>query len=226
MDSRPHIGVAGDIDVDRAPGWQLRDLVVGECFVVAAQATDEGDVGVRRDTDDAQIRSVGEQPCRADRGLARRTRDDDGRRAEAFVVADEIVNDERREEQRIQDHLVRLTLGVVPRVGVDEAVAVVRSRHRSTMGRGVDEATLVELGRFDDEFGTHREVPVNATPDRKFVVLRLDDIGESPHRHPAPFGAGFVTRRRRGREEVPVLQGIAKRRIADVVRRKREVVDA
>ena len=110
------------------------------------------------------------------------------------------------------------------RVGVGEHVPVVGRSHRLAVRREILKRARLETSGLDDELVGHWEVPVDAPPDRELGHIRLDDVTETPDRHPAPVPAAGVGGRRG--KEVPVLQRITERGVRDVVRRQRERVDA
>ena len=82
----------------------------------------------------------------------------------------------------------------------------------------VREAASRDVARRDDEVARHRQVAIEALPNLNAVALRSDYVGETPDWNPPPAVLG--------REEVPVRHEIAKGRVADVVGREAERVNA
>ncbi len=85
------------------------------------------------------------------------------------------------------------------------------------MRRAIDEAMSVDvLGRHQQVAGG-RQVAEHARARLEALGIRLGDVGEAPHRHPAPT--------LRGREEVPVAHRLTEDRVGDVVRGESECID-
>ena len=82
----------------------------------------------------------------------------------------------------------------------------------------VREAGSRDVARRDDEVARHRQVAIEALPNLNAVALGGDYVGETPNRDAAP--AVFV------REEVPVRHEVAEGRVADVVGREAESINA
>ena len=82
----------------------------------------------------------------------------------------------------------------------------------------VREAARRDVARRDDDVARHRQVAVEALPNLNSLALRGDDVGETPDRDAAPAVLGG--------EEVPVRHEIAEGRVADVVCREAEGINA
>ncbi len=223
VDRRPDVDVAGHIDENRIRLGQTADVGVGGDVVVAAQPAHELRVGIRGEAHNTQAGAARKHEGRTDRGFARRTGEHDGGDIEEVDIGQEVVDHERREEQRPQHHLLRFPTRPVDRIDVGEHIAAVGTRHGAAMLGDVAEPAPVEPARAHDQLGGHREVSVDAATEGKRLDRRLDDLGESPHRHASPSpGRGIGGR---GGEEVPVLHGVTEHRVCDVVRCERERLD-
>ena len=137
------------------------------------------------------------------------------------MVAEEVVDYERGDEERPQQHVLRLTFATVDAVGLHIAVAAVDRGH-GLAGRGhVRESLLVTASGLDDQLVGQGEVPVDAPPYSQIRCVRLDDVAESPDWDSAPRHPVFI----RCGEALPVPHGLAVDGVGDVVGGQAEGVD-
>ena len=141
-----------------------------------------------------------------------------GPRVGQALVVELVVDQERGEEERPQQHLDRLGVGPVEGVGAARQVAVVGGGQRRFVRRGVDEPGAVGVGRGDDADArttadTRRGGCPASTPSASLL-----STSAKPHvgTRPQPSSA---------REEVPVGHRLAEDRVGDVVRGHPEGVD-
>ena len=217
MDGEAHRAVSRDVDEGGGPSLERVDRVVGDGAAIDPQALDE--LGAPRRGEPYQLDSLAlrQQERRGDRGLARGAGDHDRPARGQPLVAELIVDQERGEEERTQQHLYFLGVRPVEGVGIGPHIALVGRGQRRSVRRGVHEAVLVGVCGRHDEVRGRGQVPVQARAGLDTLGLALLDLGEAPHRDAAPAVLG--------REEVPVGHRLAEHRVGDVVRRQPETVD-
>ncbi len=185
--------------------------------MVDVEALDEGHLVGRGEAHDRQARPGPSVPSDAEGGLGRGAGDHQHRCAEEVVVAEEVVDQEGGEEQRVEQHLPVLVVGTGAG-RVDEAVPAVGAGHGLAVGGDVAEAAVVHPAHGHHQLLGHGEVAEAAAAHRQLGVGGLDHVGVAPHRHPAPALLGG--------EEVPVLEHVADDGVGDVVGAQAEGVDA
>ena len=220
VDPSGDVPAAGDVDEAGVTHRERVDVVVGHGGVVAAEARHEPEVGAGGQPDHLDAVPFGQQERRGDGRLRRCAGDHRGRGSEQVVVAQEVVDDERRHHQRPQEHLLGFAIGVVDGVALDEGVAAVDGGHGAPGGRQVGEAAVVDPPGLDHHLVGHREVAVDPGRLGHARRRRLDDLAEPPHRDASPAGPLF-----RCREARPVAHGLAVDGVGDVVRCQAEGVD-
>ena len=213
----PYRGGAGDVHVCRGTVREPALVAVGDDLVVHAEALDEGHVGGRGQPDHRDAVPAGGLVGHAERRLGRCTGDDHVVGAEVAVVGQEVVDQERGEEQGVEHHLAVLADGAGCHPRVREGVAVVGAGHGGAVGRAVHDAAVVDPAHRDHQLLRHGQEAVDPGPRGDVVVARLHHLCEPPHRHPPP--------RVLCGEEVPVLEHVADHGVGDVVGGEGERLD-
>ena len=223
VDATAQRSLPGKIDINGAGGpVQLRQLFVAEHLVVAAQRGNERPVGRRGQTDD--MRGIGlpaaqrEAVRRAVGGFARRARQQHLPRAKKMLLGQKIVDQERGDEQRLEDGLLRLMLGTIVGIAIAKDKLVIGWRQVLSMGAGIDARTCRDTLWPHHQVRAHRHVAVDTAPDVDARSPRFRHDGKTPNGDAAPFGVA-------GRKKLPVLHRFTKGGVGDVVRRQRKVVD-
>ena len=212
--------VAAHVDVDRAlAGRQRRHVVVGDARRRSSRgprvnAELAGDVRPMTSGMPGSPRRCARQKAEPVRGLARRARDQHRRRAEEGVVGEEVVDQERGDEQRPQQRRRPSCSGRYSRIAAAAQVAGCRPRQAragAARRRRSPRATM-RAGRSTTCVG-HRPVAVEALARRR-RRRRSDSITVAkPHTGMQPQS------RLAGREELPVVHRLAEGAVGDVVRR-------
>ncbi len=153
VDRRPHGTVAGDVDEAGGAAVQGPDRVVGDGAAVDPQALDELGVAGRGQPDRLDLRALRQQESGGDRGLAGGAGDDDRPAPGQSLVGELIVDQERGEEERPQQHLHRLGLGPVEEVGVAGEEAVIGGGQRRPVWRAVGKAAGANCRWRDEQVG-------------------------------------------------------------------------
>ena len=105
--ARRTVAVARDVDVGGRPALERVDRVVGDGAAVDPQALDELGAARRGEADQLHPLALGEQEGGGDRGLAGGARDHDRPARRQALVGELVVDQERGEEERPQQHLDR-----------------------------------------------------------------------------------------------------------------------
>jgi len=137
--------------VDELLARQRADLVVSEHRVVDLQPLDELLVAGCGEADQVGSLALGEEEGGDQRRLARCGGERHGVGTEELLVVDLVVNQERRVEQRPEEDLLVLAIGVVDRIGVGAPVALVGGGQRRPVRRGVDETVIVDAVGDDEQ---------------------------------------------------------------------------
>ena len=208
------LGVAGDVHVDHRVRRRALELVVGDHLVVHPEAADEVRPAGGREPDHLDTLAAREHERGSERRLARRAGEPDARGAEEALLVEHVVDQERRAEERPEEHLAVLAGA---RLGRRRRVRVVDGRQVHAVRRGVHEAAAVGGLRAHHQVGRGGEVPVHAGALRQVVVRARLHVGEAPDRDPPPALLGG--------EELPVRHGVAHHGVGHVVRGEAEALE-
>src|SRR5579862_2036893 len=101
----------------------------------------------------------------AERGLAGGAGEYDAARAEKFLLAEEIVDQERQHEQWPQQRLIVTIEPLEVAVTCDARISVVDRRDALPMRGRIVQATFAHISRFDDKMSGHRKIAEQAFAD-------------------------------------------------------------
>jgi hypothetical protein len=218
VDCASDLGVPRHVDIYRRVAVQRLQLLIGHDLVVDPERLGELDVPRRGQPDHLDAIALVEQVREGGGGAARGGGEHRRPGPEEVRVIEEVVDQERGEVERPEQHLLVLVSLLVEGQAGDPHVAVVGGRELRPVRRRVDEVERVGAVRLHDEVGSWRQVPEDPRPLRHSVRLAGYHVGEAPDRHPRP--AVLIDR-----EELPVVHRLAHHRVGDVVGGEAEGVD-
>ncbi|MNT04531.1 hypothetical protein D3C72_1391110 [compost metagenome] len=220
MHARAQRLIAGEVDIERGLVHRHRcQFVIGDGAAVAAEVFDKGAVAGRGQPGQRDAVEVAQAEGGAIGRLAGGAGHHQPPCAEEAVVFQEVGQHERGDEQRPVQHLVVLQFRRVGGVVLHAGVLVVGRGQLCAVRRGIVEAARGDALGLHADMAGDGEVAIEAFARGDAVDGGRDYIGEAPHRHVAPL------RLARG-EELPILHGLAKGGVGDVVGGQRKAVQA
>ena len=198
-----HIHVCAGFISDRL------DVIVSCHLVIQAEVFDKADIARRSQSNNIDCFVPLQHERESEGSLAGCTTQNDLLCPEEVVVAEVVVEYERRSEERTVDHLVIVECGVEPVFGRHQGVLVVDRRQRRAMLDGIGEPARRCFGWFHQQFIGHGKVAVIAVTGVDVVGGRAGYFRDAPHGNASPASIS--------REEIPVPDHIAGNTVGDVV---------